>query len=197
VLFEVFVDAVYPLPAPGCLVVDVGAHIGAFTIASARAGARVFAYEPNAENLAILERNLARNQARDVRCSSAAISALSGPRELYVSDDPRWTGRHRLRPAAGAQPRPVQSVSLDDIVHGHGLERIDLLKLDCEGGEYEILYAASASTLARVRAVAMECHAVPGAPADWAQPAMESWLSRQGFTVGARDRVVQAERARA
>lgn len=38
----------------------------------------------------------------------------------------------------------------------NGIERCDLLKIDCEGGEYEILYSADPETLARIDRIVCE-----------------------------------------
>ena len=48
------------------------------------------------------------------------------------------------------------------LCHFYGLERIDLLKLDCEGSEYSIL--AKCSCLGRVAEIVGEWHRVPGIP---------------------------------
>ena len=47
---------------------------------------------------------------------------------------------------------------MDAVFSDHHIERCDFLKLDCEGAEYEIIYAASPKTLARIHRIAMEYH---------------------------------------
>lgn len=52
----------------------------------------------------------------------------------------------------------VEVITLDDVFERFAIERCDLLKLDCEGGEYEILLGARPETLLCVRHVALEYH---------------------------------------
>jgi hypothetical protein len=56
--------------------------------------------------------------------------------------------------ATGAGGVQVDMVTLDEVVAG----RVDLLKMDIEGAEYETLSAASLSTLRSIQRVAMEYH---------------------------------------
>ena len=51
----------------------------------------------------------------------------------------------------------IETVNLAEFCAEHQIDRIDFLKLDCEGAEFEIL-AASADVLKRVRKIALECH---------------------------------------
>jgi hypothetical protein len=60
----------------------------------------------------------------------------------------------------GAEPacREIETVSLAGNLRANDLDRIDLLKLDCEGGEYTILEGAAPATLARVERLCLEYH---------------------------------------
>ena len=48
--------------------------------------------------------------------------------------------------------------TLDELLRRLGVARCDLLKLDCEGAEYEILYGASEETLRAIDAITAEYH---------------------------------------
>ena len=56
----------------------------------------------------------------------------------------------------------VPSTTLPEIMNAHGIDRIDLLKMDCEGAEYEVLYATSPEQLQRISRLRMEYHNLDG-----------------------------------
>jgi FkbM family methyltransferase len=185
---------------PNAVVLDIGANIGAFSLFAARiirSGAgRVFAFEPVPANFQLLARNIELNGLQDTVIPSAcAVWSTTGTVDLYVSDDEDFDGLqlvtntgkatgHNDLAAAGAERLNVPAVSLEDIVARHNIEAIDLLKLDCEGAEYEILFSASQATVERIRRVVMEVHATR----TYGRRDLEDFLSRSGFTVsGARE----------
>jgi hypothetical protein len=52
----------------------------------------------------------------------------------------------------------VWVATLDDVFTTLAIDRCDLLKLDCEGAEYEIIFGASNATLAKIRHIVAEYH---------------------------------------
>jgi FkbM family methyltransferase len=145
--------------APGSLgvVVDVGAHIGAFSVRAARLAARVIACEPSPENIALFALNTARFP--NIRGLSLAVAGRHGPTDLFVGHDP---AAHSVFPAGGPKTVTVRCVTLEDLFSETGIERCDLLKLDCEGAEHGIIRMAPPGLLARIDRVCMEYHDVPG-----------------------------------
>lgn len=192
VLFEVFVRQIYAtaLP-PTAVVVDVGANIGAFTISAALAGARVLSFEPFPSNFAVLQRNVARSGVR-AELFPMAVSSQAESRELFLPDNDEYVGRFSLHPGRGARTIRVECTSLDDIVRKNALPRIDLLKLDCQGSEYEILFGAGTDTLGRIRSIIVECEEFPDRT-DWSPEAMSEFLTRHGFTTASRGHMVYAQ----
>jgi FkbM family methyltransferase len=175
ILSEVVREDLYRLRdlAPGSVVVDVGAQIGAVTVLSARrfAASRVLAFEPSRHNFALATANVERNGCAGVVLQRAAVAARSGEAVLFLNR----TATHSLR-----QPTPrrevVQAVSLDEALHGEPV--IDLLKIDVEGAELDVLDGARA-TMARTRRVAIETHAELMSGPEFVAPA----LAAAGFTV--------------
>jgi hypothetical protein len=72
----------------------------------------------------------------------------------------------------------------------HVLSRCQYLKLDCEGAEYDILFHASADTLARIDHICLEYH---DAITPHAHPELVALLARHGFTVRTYPNPVHAE----
>jgi FkbM family methyltransferase len=144
------------------VVVDVGGHIGTFGI-KARSlwpGARIIAFEPNRESAELYRKNVP-----DAEVSEAAVSYEP---EKTVLAEHVWvatgggilTRRENIGLLPGCRAiseENVQSVTLEDLNLADG-DRIDLLKLDCEGSEFEILRQMRPETAARIDLVVGEYH---------------------------------------
>jgi len=185
VIKDVFWHRVYSPPGfaveDGAVVVDVGAHIGAFAAFAARAAkdVAVLAFEPHPENFELLTSNLARNGLTQVRAQNCGVAGSKGSRDLHVSTNPAGHSLHIAEPGRN-DAMPVPTVTLADVLAMHALPAIDLLKMDCEGAEYEILEAAVPDALRRVRRIAMEAHRLDGSRTP---ERLASLLESQGFRV--------------
>jgi FkbM family methyltransferase len=125
---------------PGDTVVDVGANVGYYTLLGARrvgATGRVFAFEPDPGNFALLGRNVGRNRLGNVVIEPKAVSDRGGRAALFRSGDN--AGDHRLYDSKdGRASVAVETVALDEYF-AVGLERIDLIKIDIQGAEASAL----------------------------------------------------------
>lgn len=153
-VFLIFVREDYGRIQPGSTVVDVGANIGVFALHAAWSGAKkVYAYEPNKAAYEHLARNISMNNLENVIVPRrAAVHASGGLKVRFpVQSSPYGsilTGR------TNEQCEVVETVTLADIV-GDG---VDLLKMDCEGAEYGILFASGREVLGKIEAIRMEYH---------------------------------------
>jgi FkbM family methyltransferase len=165
----------------GWSVVDIGAGLGEFCIQVAREhpDCRVYAFEPGPESFALLRENVDLNGVRNVSLFPSAVGRRAGVSVLRLEPDAR--ARASTVTAAGAQPAAqVPTTTLGDILRDLDIARCDFLKIDCEGGEYDILMGADAATLQRIAHMSVEYHdgVTPLSGADLA-----AWLERQGFQV--------------
>lgn len=157
---SVLLDNEYRLPDTfdaNDLIIDIGAHIGAFSHACLRRGAgRVIAFEPEPANFSLAMENLAPfAEAIDLRAEAVWRSDRpSEPLHLRSASERLNTGGHRVVSDRG-QAHRVRAVSLDDVL-SRLARRVSLLKIDCEGGEYPILLTASRLDL--VEAIVGEFH---------------------------------------
>jgi FkbM family methyltransferase len=144
------------------VVVDVGANLGFFSFfaASRFRGARIFSYEPIPRNFEEMERNVRSNPGMDVNCRRMAVSGISGTIELSYEGDDDFPTTATTIPSGRKTGRTekVKAVTLAEVLKEEGLNRIDLLKMDCEGSEFSILYQSSHDTLERVSQMALEVH---------------------------------------
>lgn len=186
VLKSIWGDRIYETfpgfaPEPGWTMLDLGAHKGSFTIRAARAGATVWAVEPEAHNLDLLRANLARNDVGDrVQVWVGAVAGEGGQGWLLRRDS--WS--HGLEPHPedpdAVERDAVELVGLDELVAAAG-PRVDLMKLDVEGAELAALRGASAETMGRVRRVVLEYHPVAGKPAEAVGQELAARLEGHGF----------------
>jgi FkbM family methyltransferase len=133
---------------PGDSAIDVGAHIGFFTMQMADAvgaGGCVYAFEPFAANADLLEQSIAENGFADrVRFQRAAVGASPGTATLTFPVETLNSGgayllRDGSQPLAGNLTRPVLQVVLDAL----DLRRpVRLIKMDVEGAEPQVLRGA-------------------------------------------------------
>jgi FkbM family methyltransferase len=167
---EIFIHQVYQRALGrihrGSMVIDIGAQCGIFTLAAASRGARVMAYEPLPENYKLLVANAHRNGfAGTVSTNKLAVTGKTGETDFYIV--PEDTGGGTVYPEGvhgwslnhpDLRHLQVACLSLDDLFRENQLRGCDLLKLDCEGSEYDILSATSRETLAAVDAIILEYH---------------------------------------
>ncbi len=65
--------------------IDIGANVGLYTIFAAKKGLRVFAFEPESQNYALINRNIFLNQVSDkVTCLNVALSDKTGIDQLFI-----------------------------------------------------------------------------------------------------------------
>lgn len=139
------------------VIVDVGANVGFFAIyASAiNPDAQIHSFEPLPDNLTQLKRNLLLNVSRCIHSHPQAVSDKTGVTTLYFTpgDD---SGCSLSSPQGHSCS--VQAIGVNEIFQLCGIERCDLLKMDCEGSELPILLALSPDALARIGSIIMEYH---------------------------------------
>jgi len=140
---------------PQCRVVfDVGAYVGIFAMSAALGAPErdVHAFEPVPESFARLSENLRVNRLERVHAVQAAVGEADGETMLHVPDGvwlPSHSSTHSgFRP--GTRPLRVPALTLDRYATDHGIERLDLMKIDTEGNEDEVL-AGAAELFARSR----------------------------------------------
>ncbi len=160
------------------IVIDVGAHIGSFAVRVAPRARRVLCYEPMPENYELLTQNLSPFPQAEPR--RLAVAGRRGTAEIFIG---KTLARNSLFHRQERHTRgsiTVQTTTLADIFAEHGIDHCDLLKLDCEGAEYEILYGSPRDLLTRIRRICMEYHSVAANNGSWNGEALVSYLRTVG-----------------
>jgi FkbM family methyltransferase len=151
--------------ATGDVVVDIGANIGTFSLYAAKVcgASRVVSFEPFPDNYRMLSKNVEWNHLQVVTCVNQAVAGSRGIRSLRL--DPTDSGSHSLISGSSERTVEVDCCTLEDVFQRFSLSRIDYLKLDCEGAEYEIL-ENSTLRLKQVGRISMETHTTPDRTAE-------------------------------
>ena len=146
---------------PGMVFVDVGANDGYYTLFAARRvgpEGRVVSVEPSSRERGHLERNLARNGIGNVEIVPAALGAMAGHADLHlahgVHTGHNTLGRFAHDDVVPARVERVPLETLDALVTRLALPRVDVVKIDVEGGEANVI-AGARTTLAAMRPVLM------------------------------------------
>jgi FkbM family methyltransferase len=134
---------------PNGVVIDIGAHIGTFSmlIATAFSHVKVHAFEPNRESYELLEKNITHNKLLNVKAYRQAVTARVGAVELY-HDQSNWG--HSTSFDFGGRSETVDGISLSSVFQQQNIQYCDLIKFNCEGAEFEILLSTSESLLENI-----------------------------------------------
>lgn len=184
---ETFLDRFYEkygfVIEPGWNVIDIGAGIGDYTLYATikQSNVRVFAFEPYPESFTLMQENLRRNGISNVQAFDQAIGSDSGDLILDLTGGEPLQFQSQLEKASNIKKSlSVNSLSLIDALTKLDLDSCDLLKLDCEGAEYSILFNTPPSALTRIQRIVMEYHdnLVPHHHGE-----LVSFLQERGFQV--------------
>jgi FkbM family methyltransferase len=136
----------------GMTFVDIGAHVGLFTVPSAKwvgETGRVVAFEPHPDNYAMLLENISNNAAAgNVEAKQSAVSDTSESVRLHMSTFN--TGDHQLFHTGRRNTIEVQCTTLDDYFETG--TKVDVIKMDVQGAE--------AAAFRGMRRVLEENHAI-------------------------------------
>lgn len=159
----IVVDAAYELEYRGAVVVDVGAHKGAFGAYALERGARaVISYEPEETNYGYLEACAKPFSTTLWRTHRAAVGSKAGTAELHVMGV-SWG--HALSPSersdaeVGVQQVPVVAMTdvLAEASEVAGRDRL-IVKVNVEGAECDVVLGTPAASWEQAHAVLMEVH---------------------------------------
>jgi FkbM family methyltransferase len=134
------------------ILVDIGANVGIYTIWAAKTrGMKVCACEPEAQNYALLNRNIVLNGlGGQVTAYCIGLSDVTGYSELHLSNLVPGGGCHSLGERVDFKHEPMKpvysqgciSARLDDLVAAGAIPVPDHIKLDVDGIEPKVIAGA-------------------------------------------------------
>ena len=144
--------------------VDIGANVGGFCIYARNNFQKIYAFEPEAMNYAVLRSVKEHYQLDNVEIFNTAVYGKSNT-ELSLRS---YSGNHSKEVTCAefehkefsAIGQKCETISLADMMEALDLDRINYLKMDCEGSEYEIL--ENFEDYHKISLIALEIHGFYG-----------------------------------
>jgi FkbM family methyltransferase len=128
---------------PGDVFVDVGAHVGYYTLLAAKLvgeSGKVVAVEPNPPTIVRLEKDIALNPFKNIVVQKVACTDKETTLKFFQApvENTGESSMNKSNAKQGAEIS-VRGVPLDKIIQDLGIKRVDLVKIDVEGGEMSVL----------------------------------------------------------
>lgn len=175
-LNEVFISKQYARPETGIkisegdIVFDVGASIGDFAVQASKLAEKVYSFEPSKEAFSLLKENIKLNGCKNVLAFNFGLGGENGVKTFFVDASRGVISRAKIS-------------KVSDFLRMKKISRIDFLKLDCEGAEFEILYSLKRKFLKSVRYIAMEYHEISERKKGHTVRELAGYLRKNGFRV--------------
>ncbi len=153
----VFYGGEYEVRPGDQVIVDLGANYGMFSLHAATLApkARIIAVEPFPATFQRLQQTIRDNGLED-RVTAVQAAAVGSAREVQIDDNPELPS-HARKISDGGGVR-VEGVTVPILLKRYGLEKVDLLKVDIEGAEYELFQNLTPDSLQAVARIGLEYH---------------------------------------
>ena len=185
---EIFVEQEYIrngiLINSGDIIFDVGANIGLFSIYVNRLkeNLKIYAFEPIEPIFDVLQKNILKHSKDNVSLFNFGLSSKYYPEKKFTFY-PNLAGNSTTRPQEKLKQRDAikanftpeeldyfyqtqeikgELKTLSYVIDELGIEKIDLLKIDVEGEEYEVLKGIEAKNWSKIKQIVMEVHDLQG-----------------------------------
>ena len=145
----------------GDVVIDVGAHIGYFSVYAATQvrGAKVYAYEPCPDSYKKLLANIQLNSCKNIKAFELGVAGTKGQREFYTSENDNLSNSLIQERANGdLNEITIQTTTLKEVFDQNKIEVCNFLKMNAEGAEHEIIESTPVEYLKRIQKAAIFYH---------------------------------------
>jgi len=138
------------------IIIDIGAHIGLFSLFVSQncKNGKIYCFEPIIENYNILMKNIEMNNIKNIIPLNQAVSKVNENIKIYLNSD---DSAHSIF-SSGENFVQIKSTTIKSIFDNNKIDNCNLLKLDCEGAEYEIIDSIPEEYLIRINKLIIEYH---------------------------------------
>lgn len=179
IMAEVWKDKVYAPYLEGkenLIIVDVGANVGLTTLYFSKFAKKVYSVEPSEKHMNCLKAMLKSNglEEKVVPIQKAIFNhagkfPMGGPVHNHT-----MRSLHMATWETGTSDEMVETITLPELFKGNDIEKVDFMKLDIEGSEFEVLGHSSFKEVAPlIKTMLVEVHAWGGRNPDQAADALE------------------------
>nr|NQU90030.1 FkbM family methyltransferase [Bacteroidota bacterium] len=156
---EIFIDKAYDLEinTSNPVILDVGGNIGLFALRmkSLYPESRVYSYEPDPDNFNLLLETIEINHLKNIVPVNKAIMDKIGTVKLYLCPT-NHAGHSVYKEISGDKFVETETTTLESVFSDNDITFCDLLKLDCEGAEYEILKSLNSEMASKIHTIIYE-----------------------------------------
>jgi len=150
---DIFFSSIpYYTPPANAIIIDVGAHIGTFSLLMADKSpeGKYFALEPAEDTYTVLEKNVVDNNlvGRLIPCKIALFNKNSKVKLYHDEYSGNWG--HSIVNRLSKTFEEVTTITLDSFFEHHQISHCDLIKFNCEGAEFKIIENVSKSVLNKI-----------------------------------------------
>jgi len=139
--------------------VDVGSNVGSFVYHASTKFNKIFGFEAVLNNCQIADMFLRKNNIKNFYIRNLAVSDKSGNiigiHKVKNQNEELSGDASIYNPSNSNEKEDVLTISLEDIFSVCQTEKIDYLKVDCEGSEYSLLYKKH---IENIEVIALELH---------------------------------------
>jgi FkbM family methyltransferase len=161
-------------------IIDIGAHAGFFTlfVRSLNPFVKIISIEPEPENIKALKKHISINKVDNIEIYEGAVGGTAGRRHLFIAKD---NHNHYLLERGKNVDKSIiiNSWSLSEIMKKSIINSVSLVKIDVEGGEYEIFKGLDESDFKKIKNFYIEYHEAGGKN----RKEIENKLRENGFGV--------------
>lgn len=144
------------------IVVDIGAHIGLFTLFAAQfcKKGKIYCFEPVKENYEMLLSNISLNRLSNVSAFNMAVTDKTSPVRIFLNSDE--SGHTMFE--QNSTSIEAQSTTLKSILDDNNISSCDFVKMDCEGAEYDIIRTLPQEYFNKIKKMIIEYHMADNKP---------------------------------
>lgn len=161
---EIFIREVYNPGGMGIkkgdTVVDLGANIGLFSLYATLKGAKkIYAIEPLESNIKAIGKNFEINSYKKPTIIKKALTDKKGETNLYIDNlHSESSTVNKAKKKGSSKKIRVQTDTLENLMEEHSIDKIDFLKIDCEGAEGKIVGTLNEKLSVKIKNISIEYH---------------------------------------
>ncbi len=176
------VNVLKRLVKSGDTALDIGANVGYISLVLAKCvgnSGKVFSFEPDSKNFALLKRNLELNADCNITPISMAVSDSHQPIRLYHAKFDFNSGAHSMLPSEKHSNEfvEIEATTIDDIVKSHEIKKVDVIKIDIEGAEMSAFNGMSETLRQNRPFIVCELCEEHQARAGYTTQAVKKWMA--------------------
>ena len=153
----VFIKKDYGNLKKNSIVIDIGANIGVLSLyAAASKCAKIYSYEPMLASFKLLTQNIKLNNFENTIIPfNLGIASRKEKRKLFLSSSSPF---HSICSEDSRSSIDIDCITLADVFSSNNIKHCDILKIDCEGAEFEILYSSTIECFNLIKEIRLEFH---------------------------------------